>query len=107
MWSWCLVTPATIWHRIRAHPALAVEVAQSSLDFDRARKGSLYARAAVPDYWIVNLVDGVVEVYRDPEPDASAAFGWRYGSVTRLAPPATVAPLAFSGEIIAVADLLP
>ena len=76
-------------------------------DFDRTRKGSLYARAAVPDYWIVNLVDGVVEVYRDPAPDASAAFGWRYRSVTRLAPPATVAPLAFSGERIAVADLLP
>ena len=90
-----------------AHPALAVEVAQSSLEFDRTRKGSLYARAAVPDYWIVNLVDGVVEVYRDPEPDASAAFGWRYRSVTRLAPPATVAPLGFSGERIAVADLLP
>jgi hypothetical protein len=46
-------------------------------------------------------------VYRDPEPDASAAFGWRYRFVTRLAPPATVAPLAFSGERIAVTDLLP
>ena len=84
-----------------------VEVAESSLDFDRTRKGSLYARAAVPDYWVVNLVDGVVEVYRDPEPDTSAAFGWRYRSVARLAPPATVAPLAFGAERIAVADLLP
>jgi Uma2 family endonuclease len=84
-----------------------VEVAESSLDFDRTRKGSLYARAAIPDYWVVNLVDGVVEVYRDPEPDASAAFGWQYRSVTRLAPPATVAPLGFSGERIEVADLLP
>ena len=90
-----------------AHPALVVEVAESSLHFDRTRKGSLYARAAVPDYWIVNLIDGVVEVYRDPEPDASAVFGWRYRSVTRLAPPATVVPLAFSGGRIAVADLLP
>lgn len=90
-----------------AHPALVVEVAESSLDFDRTRKGSLYARAAIPDYWVVNLVDGVVEVYRDPEPDASAAFGWRYRSVTRLAPPATVTPLGFSGKRIAVAGLLP
>ena len=80
-------------------------MAESSLEFDRARKGSLYARAAVPDYWIVNLVDGVVEVYLDPEPDASALFGWWYRSVARLAPPATVVPLAFSG--VAVADLLP
>ena len=89
------------------HPALLVEAAESSLELDRARKGSLYARAGVSDYWIVNLVEGVVEVYRDPEPDASAAFGWRYRSVTRLAPPATVVPLAFSGERVAVADLLP
>jgi Uma2 family endonuclease len=90
-----------------AHPALLVEVAESSLAFDRTHKGSLYARAAVPDYWIVNLVDGVVEVYRAPEPDAAAVFGYRYRSVTRLAPPATIVPLAFGGGRIAVADLLP
>jgi len=89
------------------HPALLVEVAESSLELDRAHKGSVYARAGVADYWIVNLVEGVVEVYRDPAPDASAAFGYGYRSVTRLAPPATVVPLAFSGERIAVADLLP
>ena len=88
-------------------PALAVEVADSSLDFDRARKGSLYARAAIPDYWIVNLAEGVVEIYRDPEPDTSAAFGWRYRSVDRLTPPSTVTPIGFDGGRIAVADLLP
>ncbi len=49
-----------------ACPALAVEVAESSLEFDRERKGSLYARAGIEDYWIVNLVDRVLEVYRDP-----------------------------------------
>ena len=90
-----------------AYPALAVEVSESSLEFDRRSKGSLYARAAVPDYWIVNLVDRVLEVYRDPGPDTSAAFGWRYRSVTRLAPPATVAPLALPGASLPVADLLP
>ncbi len=90
-----------------ALPALAVEVAESSLDFDRGHKGSLYARAGVQDYWIVNLVDGVVEVYREPEPDASAAFGWRYRSGTRFAPPATVTPLSFGAGPVAVADLLP
>ena len=55
----------------------------------------------------MNLVDSVVEVYRDPEADASAAFGWRYRSVSPLVPPATVAPLAFGGARIAVANLLP
>jgi len=45
-----------------ARPALAVEVADSSLAFDREHKGSLYARAGVPDYWIVNLIDRLLEV---------------------------------------------
>jgi Uma2 family endonuclease len=89
------------------HPVLVIEVAESSLTFDRTRKGSLYARAAVPEYWIVNLVDRILEVYRDPEPDASAAFGWRYRTVSRLTPPATVAPLAWSSQSVAVTDLLP
>ena len=88
-------------------PALAVEVAEASLDFDRRQKGSLYARAGIADYWIVNLVDDAVEVYRDPVPDPSAPYGWRYGSVTTLAPPAAVAPLALPTTLIAVADLLP
>lgn len=90
-----------------ARPALAVEVAESSLELDRARKGSLYARATISDYWIVNLVEGVVEIHRDPEADPSAVFGWRHRSATRLAPPASVAPLAWSRARIAVADLLP
>ncbi|OGK99631.1 MAG: hypothetical protein A3I14_11110 [Candidatus Rokubacteria bacterium RIFCSPLOWO2_02_FULL_73_56] len=90
-----------------ARPVLAVEVAESSLDFDRQQKSSLYARAGVADYWIVNLVDRVLEVYRDPEPDPSAPYGWRYRSITALAPPAVVAPLAFTSRRIAVADLLP
>ena len=99
--------PGDYRHAHPAHPALIVEVAQSSLDFDRARKGSLYARATVPDYWIVNLVDRVLEVYREPEPHAPAAFGWRYGSAARLSPPASIAPLAFGAGPVAVADLLP
>ena len=90
-----------------ARPALALEVADSSLDFDRERKGSLYARAGVQDYWIVNLIDRVLEVYRDPGPDPLAPYGWRYRSVTTVAPPAVVAPLALPSTRIAVADLLP
>jgi hypothetical protein len=71
------------------------------------RKGSLYARAGIEDYWIVNLVDRVLEVYRDPAPDPSARHGWGYRSVTTLAPPARVAPLAFASIEVSVADLLP
>jgi Uma2 family endonuclease len=93
----------------RAHPsrpALVVEVADSSLDFDREHKASLYARAVIEDYWVVNLIDRVVEVYRHPRPDASALYGWRYRSVERLAPPAVVAPLALPSMRVAVGDLL-
>src|SRR5512138_3779920 len=49
-----------------ARPALLIEVAESSLAFDRDHKGSLYARAGVADYWIVNLPDAALEVYRRP-----------------------------------------
>jgi Uma2 family endonuclease len=93
-----------------AHPAtsaLAIEVSESSLAFDRGQKGSLFARAGIRDYWIVNLVDRVLEVYRDPQPDPSAAYGWQYRSVTILTPPADVVPLALPSSRIAVADLLP
>jgi len=99
--------PADYRHAHPARPVLAIEVAESSLAFDRQHKGSLYARAEIQDYWIVNLVDRILEVYRDPGPDASAAYGWRYRSVTTLAPPAVVVPFAFAAVHIAVADLLP
>jgi len=99
--------PADYRHAHPERPALAVEIADSSLRFDRQHKGSVYARAGIEDYWIVNLVDRVLEVYRDPSPDPSALFDWRYGSVTTLTPPAFVIPLAFASSRIAVADLLP
>src|SRR6266478_9297232 len=53
-------------HRHPSRPALVLEVAESSLVFDREHKGSLYARARLDDYWIVNLVDRVVEICRRP-----------------------------------------
>jgi Uma2 family endonuclease len=91
-----------------AHPstaALVVEVADSSLRLDRRLKSRLYARAGLPEYWIANLVDGVLEVHREPEslPDADPA----YRSVQVLRPPATVTPLGARGASIRVADLLP
>lgn len=95
---------------VRAHPshcALLVEVADSSLLFDRRQKAVLYARAGVADYWIVNLVDEVLEVYRQPALDRSAEFGWRYLDVQALQPGATVSPLARPDVTVAVADLLP
>jgi Uma2 family endonuclease len=47
---------------------LIVEVADSSLAYDRSAKARLYATAGVPLYWIVNLIDRRLEVYSDPDP---------------------------------------
>jgi Uma2 family endonuclease len=94
-------------HAHPTRPALVVEVAESSLAMDQAHKGSLYARAGLPDYWILNLVDRVLEVYRDPAPDPSASFGWRYRRSDHLHPDAAVRPLAAPAAQVAVADLLP
>jgi Uma2 family endonuclease len=85
------------------HPrtaALVIEVADSSLEYDRGEKAQLYARAGFDDYWIVNLRDRCLEVHRQP-----SAGG--YGSVATVAPDATVTPLALPAARVAVAALLP
>jgi Uma2 family endonuclease len=95
---------------LAAHPstaALVVEVADSSLRLDRRFKAAIYARAGLADYWIVNLVDGVVEVHREPQPTAGDADDWTYRSIDVLRSPAQVTPLAAPRTSIPVADLLP
>lgn len=61
-----------------ADPVLVVEIALSSLALDREHKASLYARAGRPEYWILNLMERVLEVYRDPVPSQNASYGWDY-----------------------------
>jgi Uma2 family endonuclease len=105
-----VVVPGRPRDYLAEHPvrlAVLVEVAESSLDFDRGHKGSLYARAGVADYWIVNLVDETLEVYRRPALDRSAEFGWRYLDVLVLRAGGTVSPLSRTDVSLAVADLLP
>ena len=92
-----------------AHPTsavLIVEVSDTTVSYDRRRKGSLYARAGISDYWIVNLKRMQLEVYRTPIPDPTRPYGHRYSSRTDLTPPAAVTPIALPGVSIAVADLL-
>ncbi|MGH7731213.1 MAG: Uma2 family endonuclease [Candidatus Eiseniibacteriota bacterium] len=93
-----------------AHPSravLVVEIADSSYRIDREDKASLYARAGIAEYWIVDLAHGALEVYREPEASPAATYGWRYRSVETLRPPATAAPLIAPDRAIPVADLLP
>jgi Uma2 family endonuclease len=57
---------------------LVIEVAEATLAGDRADKGRIYAEAAIPCYWIINLVDGQVEVYTGPSgPTATPAYAQR------------------------------
>jgi Uma2 family endonuclease len=88
-------------------PVLVVEVALTSLALDRGHKASLYARAGRPEYWIVNLVERVLEVYRDPAPSPSAPYGWDYGARETLGAGDSVRPLAASTARVVVGDLLP
>ena len=93
-----------------AHPTTAeliVEVSDTTLSYDRNRKGSLYARAGVADYWVLNLVSRQVEVYRTPIPDSAEVYGYRYSSRTDVPVGGTVSPLAAPTAVLAVADLLP
>lgn len=86
---------------------LVVEIAETGLALEREFKGSLYARAGVPEYWIVNLKGRVLEVYREPGPDAAALYGWAYRSVQSLHAGEHVSPLAAPTARVSVADLMP
>jgi Uma2 family endonuclease len=87
-----------------ARPVLAVEIAESSLRLDRGLKHRLYAHAGLAEYWIVNLVDRVLEVYRGP---VRRGRRGTYSSVEILGPEGVVTPLAAPGARINVTDLLP
>ena len=86
------------------HPApddilLLVEVADSSLDYDRSEKIPLYAEAGVREVWLVNLAGEAVEVYRDPREG-------HYRDVHTARRGETIAPLAFPDVALAVNEIL-
>jgi len=93
-------------HPTPAESALVVEVANSSLRYDRGIKRRIYARAAVPVYWIVVLAERCVEVYTDPSgPVAEPGYAnvLRYADGDRI-------PVVMDGRevgTVAVAELLP
>lgn len=64
-------------HPTAADVALIVEVADASLVRDRGIKLRSYARAGIPQYWIVNLIDRHVEVYAEPDPVAMPKPAYR------------------------------
>lgn len=91
----------------RRHPDqadLLIEVANTSLAYDRVEKASLYASGGYPLYWIVNLIQNHLEIYSDPSPDSSAPFGFSYSRFVRLGPEARV---ELAGRQLAVSEFLP
>jgi Uma2 family endonuclease len=77
-------SPADAAHKPHpSHAELIVEVSYSSLEEDRALAAE-YAAAQVPEYWIVDVDNRRVEVYRNPIPDTTATFGYRYRDVQML-----------------------
>ncbi len=75
--DFALLKPRPDFYRdAHAQPAdvlLLIEVADTSLNYDRAVKRTLYARHAIPEFWIVDLTSGEVEVCREPKADGYAA----------------------------------
>jgi Uma2 family endonuclease len=90
--SYCKANPSP------ADILLVVEVAESSLRFDRIRKQRLYATAGIPEYWVASVGGEWVEVYRLPE-------GEGYRDIRRVQGGETTAPLGFPDVVIAIADI--
>lgn len=88
----------------QAHPRadqvlLLIEVAESSLTYDRTRKARAYAASGIGEYWIINLIDQHIEVFTDPD-SKSRNYRQRreFGRGESLSLP--------NGSTIAVADIL-
>ncbi|MFN8491489.1 MAG: Uma2 family endonuclease [Caldilineaceae bacterium] len=84
---------------------LILEVSDSTLEKDRDEKLDLYAQASVPEYWIANLVDEQIEVYRDPM--LSATGKAIYKTKITYMHGQTLAPLKFPECVIAVDEVMP
>jgi Uma2 family endonuclease len=94
----------------KEHPKTAillVEVSRSSLAYDKNRKLHLYASMGVPEYWILDLNNRQLLVYREPQADASAPFGYSYGTAIALNESETVSPLEKPEARVSVTAMLP
>jgi Uma2 family endonuclease len=88
----------------RNHPTsaeLVVEISDTSLKFDTGEKLELYASAGIADYWVLDVNDRMLYVFRDPQRDGT------YGEQLTLKETESVAPLAAPDKPVRVADLLP
>ncbi|MFN8599438.1 MAG: Uma2 family endonuclease [Candidatus Binatia bacterium] len=99
------ILPGTIEDYDHRHPRsalLVVEVADSSLPQDRLTKSRIYAAAGIPEYWILNVRHGCLEVHRRPDVALRT-----YGERRVLGGGEEIGLLALPGAVVAVDDLLP
>ena len=82
-----------------ALPALVVEVADTSLSYDREIKIPRYAAAGIPEAWLVDLVGDAVSVCRRPGSNG-------YGEIVTVTRGGTLRPLLLPGLAIGVDDIL-
>jgi Uma2 family endonuclease len=84
------------------HPTtalLVIEIARESLRKDRLLKAGIYARAGVPEYWIVNTAERCVEFHRDPDPTAA-----RYATMLTVRPGQELKSASVPGVRLPVGD---
>ncbi len=79
---------------------LVIEVADSSARRDLEVKARTYAKAGIPEYWLVLVKQRASEVLRDPDPVAGS-----YRTRLAASGESTVTPLAFAGPVIRVRSL--
>jgi Uma2 family endonuclease len=91
----CIRQPASAEHVL-----WLVEVADVSYRYDRYVKLPLYARAGIPEAWIIDLTHEVVEVHRHPSSRG-------YGSTQTVDRAGTLTPQAFTDLVIPSVDILP
>jgi len=94
----------------QAHPStalLVIEVADTSLEYDRTVKASLYASAGIPEYWVVNLVERRLEVYREPtSPAPETPFNALYRSLRIYHREESISPLFAPDASVKVGQLI-
>lgn len=104
LWLPCPVgTPVHMW----PDPLLLMEVSDTSYRKDSGVKLRTYAFHGVPEYWIANLRDDRVEVYRNPENPARRVRDCRYASVQHFGRGDLIALGARPGVKLPVDELLP
>lgn len=91
-----------------AHPhtaSLVVEVADTTLSYDRNTKATLYACAGIPEYWIVNLLERQIEVFHEPQQMSQHNVAYHAHRIYLSSE--SISPRLHPHAIIIVTDLLP